>query len=131
MLNARGNSSVGRAQPCQGWGRGFESRFPLSIKKKGERRKSAPFSFWLHTETVISQCRGGEIGRREGLKIPWGQPHPGSIPGPGIFCWSKELRGSWCGFPQAASGGCRESVRESTPPQPARRLKTGTSTSSL
>ena len=27
---ARGNSSVGRAQPCQGWGRGFESRFPLS-----------------------------------------------------------------------------------------------------
>src|SRR6266576_4245775 len=26
---ARGNSSVGRAQPCQGWGRGFESRFPL------------------------------------------------------------------------------------------------------
>ena len=24
-----GNSSVGRAQPCQGWGRGFESRFPL------------------------------------------------------------------------------------------------------
>ena len=25
-----GNSSVGRAQPCQGWGRGFESRFPLS-----------------------------------------------------------------------------------------------------
>jgi hypothetical protein len=24
-----GNSSVGRAQPCQGWGREFESRFPL------------------------------------------------------------------------------------------------------
>ena len=28
---ARGNSSVGRAQPCQGWGRGFESRFPLYV----------------------------------------------------------------------------------------------------
>src|SRR4029078_2611507 len=27
----RGNSSVGRAQPCQGWGRGFESRFPLCV----------------------------------------------------------------------------------------------------
>ena len=27
-----GNSSVGRAQPCQGWGREFESRFPLKIK---------------------------------------------------------------------------------------------------
>ena len=26
-----GNSSVGRAQPCQGWGREFESRFPLII----------------------------------------------------------------------------------------------------
>ena len=24
-----GNSSVSRAQPCQGWGRGSESRFPL------------------------------------------------------------------------------------------------------
>src|SRR5438067_1570465 len=30
LAAARGNSSVGRAQPCQGWGRGFESRFPLS-----------------------------------------------------------------------------------------------------
>ena len=28
----RGNSSVGRAQPCQGWGRGFESRFPLFFR---------------------------------------------------------------------------------------------------
>ncbi len=27
-----GNSSVGRAQPCQGWGREFESRFPLSCQ---------------------------------------------------------------------------------------------------
>ena len=32
------NSSVGRAQPCQGWGRGFESRFSLkeNIKNKFE-----------------------------------------------------------------------------------------------
>ena len=30
-----GNSSVGRAQPCQGWGRGFESRFPLWIDDGG------------------------------------------------------------------------------------------------
>ena len=27
-----GNSSVGRVQPCQGWGREFESRFPLHLK---------------------------------------------------------------------------------------------------
>ena len=26
-----GNSSVGRARPCQGRGREFESRFPLQI----------------------------------------------------------------------------------------------------
>ena len=26
------NSSVGRAQPCQGWGREFESRFSLNEK---------------------------------------------------------------------------------------------------
>src|SRR6478736_8889302 len=28
-LGSCGNSSVGRARPCQGRGRGFESRFPL------------------------------------------------------------------------------------------------------
>ncbi len=27
-----GSSSVGRAQPCQGWGREFEPRLPLQIK---------------------------------------------------------------------------------------------------
>ena len=34
-----GNSSVGRAQPCQGWGREFESRFPLPepIIRSGNR----------------------------------------------------------------------------------------------
>ena len=35
-----GNSSVGRAQPCQGWGREFESRFPL---KKASRNKRCLF----------------------------------------------------------------------------------------
>ena len=46
----RGSSSVGRAQPCQGWGRGFESRLPLTKKIVGSN---------------------GGIGRHEGLKIPW------------------------------------------------------------
>ncbi len=32
----RGNSSVGRARPCQGRGREFESRFPLKIKTMQE-----------------------------------------------------------------------------------------------
>ena len=38
-----GNSSVGRAQPCQGWGREFESRFPLRIKE--DNRMVVLFSF--------------------------------------------------------------------------------------
>ena len=29
LLSISENSSVGRAQPCQGWGREFESRFSL------------------------------------------------------------------------------------------------------
>ena len=43
---ACGNSSVGRARPCQGRGREFESRFPLTALE------------WWN-------------GRHEGLKIPW------------------------------------------------------------
>ncbi len=31
LFGKRGNSSVGRARPCQGRGRGSESRFPLKI----------------------------------------------------------------------------------------------------
>ena len=38
-----GNSSVGRAQPCQGWGRGFESRFPL-WNTRAEQQGSATAS---------------------------------------------------------------------------------------
>ena len=36
------NSSVGRARPCQGRGRGFESRFPLS----GKGREACPDENW-------------------------------------------------------------------------------------
>ena len=43
-----GNSSVGRARPCQGRGREFEPRFPLHFKI----------------------CPSGGIGRRKGFKIP-------------------------------------------------------------
>ena len=32
VLAPRGRGSVGRASPCQGEGREFESRFPLSLK---------------------------------------------------------------------------------------------------
>ncbi len=33
LLKTSGNSSVGRARPCQGRGREFESRFPLNAKR--------------------------------------------------------------------------------------------------
>ena len=51
-----GNSSVGRAQPCQGWGREFESRFPL-WKSATYRNRVADFLF-VH-------------GRKTGLKRPF------------------------------------------------------------
>ena len=47
-----GNSSVGRAQPCQGWGREFESRFPLRLKSELCQRKDvAPISFYNAQES--------------------------------------------------------------------------------
>jgi hypothetical protein len=32
LLFKRESSSAGRAQPCQGWGRGFESRLSLHFR---------------------------------------------------------------------------------------------------
>ncbi len=58
----RGNSSAGRARPCQGRGRGFESRFPLKITS--EKR------FFFICQYQIS-CPDGGIGRHPGLKILW------------------------------------------------------------
>jgi hypothetical protein len=46
------SSSAGRARPCQGRGRGFESRLSLHLFSK-----------------ELSQCPGGETGRHAGLKI--------------------------------------------------------------
>ena len=50
------NSSVGRARPCQGRGRGFESRLSLQ------------------------DCSSGGIGRHAGLKILWAFARAGSSP---------------------------------------------------
>ena len=41
--NTRGSSSVGRAQPCQGWGREFEPRLPLQIQNQGHLRMTLNF----------------------------------------------------------------------------------------
>ena len=45
-----GNSSVGRAQPCQGWGREFESRFPLT---KQRRQLIAVFFCFVLSATMV------------------------------------------------------------------------------
>ena len=42
----RGSSSVGRAQPCQGWGREFEPRLPLQKLQRNLRL----FSFYILSE---------------------------------------------------------------------------------
>ena len=54
-----GNSSVGRAQPCQGWGREFESRFPLT---EGSLRR-LPFSFCLLASS-LSFYSGSTLPRK-------------------------------------------------------------------
>jgi hypothetical protein len=91
----RGNSSVGRAQPCQGWGREFESRFPLQFSGTDRHlslyclKGSEITPHWLGgrvaMQWIANPCTsvrlraqppfsitgpGGEIGRRKGLKIP-------------------------------------------------------------
>ena len=53
----RGNSSVGRAQPCQGWGREFESRFPLT-QKQSKPRFSSAFS-------ILRSSNGGRVDTRD------------------------------------------------------------------
>jgi hypothetical protein len=68
-----GNSSAGRAQPCQGWGREFESRFPLQIKKP-----------WINPRFFVKELERylvkGAIAKRlcTGLQIHVGRFDSGS-----------------------------------------------------
>ena len=78
LASSRGNSSVGRAQPCQGWGREFETRFPLQTLKKGKHKSSLSlfnFKFWL-----IAWCNHGAIAKRlcRGLQSRLGRFDSGS-----------------------------------------------------
>ena len=74
-----GNSSVGRAQPCQGWGRGFESRFPLADKESGISR-----FFCIKDKYFINVCRpdGGMVDTKD-LKSFGHYGCAGSSPAPG------------------------------------------------
>ena len=64
FINCRcGNSSVGRAQPCQGRGRGFESRFPLHILNSQTGRES---SYAQVAELVDAHVSGACVSQRAG-----------------------------------------------------------------
>src|ERR1043166_7166095 len=62
-LRPRGNSSVGRAQPCQGWGRGFESRFPLwKVGRLGRlERWRVSLTFQPSNSPTDQTTRGGAV----------------------------------------------------------------------
>src|SRR5438552_5853740 len=70
---SRGNSSVGRAQPCQGWGRGFESRFPLWHSDAGwsslvARRAHNPEVVGSNPTPATTRRVDGETGRRRAVR---------------------------------------------------------------
>ena len=62
-----GNSSVGRAQPCQGWGRGSVSRFPLNLMNKKEFRRGSNLLLRAQVaELVDAHVSGACAARRAG-----------------------------------------------------------------
>src|SRR5690606_39397186 len=71
-----GNSSVGRAQPCQGWGREFESRFPLQILKEAIARSL--FSF-LRTAFSSAGCHAMGTGESRLARRVTGGLQPASL----------------------------------------------------
>src|SRR5471030_1923365 len=72
-----GNSSVGRARPCQGRGREFESRFPLILSASlGVGCGCETHTLFVSTHSNPHSpsnptCRDGGTGRHAGLKILW------------------------------------------------------------
>ena len=86
----RGNSSVGRAQPCQGWGRGFESRFPLSGQAGNAGQVAVIVAGWsslvarrAHNPEVVGSNptpaigkdgEGGDVGEDGGCCSSEGRP---------------------------------------------------------
>ena len=87
-----GNSSVGRAQPCQGWGREFESRFPLKIvnwcSRGGmvdalvsgasvERRASSILV--VSTSILLWICGNSSVGRAQPCQ-GWGREFESRFP---------------------------------------------------
>ena len=105
-----GNSSVGRARPCQGRGREFESRFPLQIK---DMRSSGCQFEKFYGALAKRLCSGlqirlvrfdsgtrlhflpwpdGGIGRHKGFKIPRRSRCVGSSPTPATMGKSRIIK---------------------------------------
>ena len=76
-----GNSSVGRAQPCQGWGREFESRLPLHILNNTKDRRSLSSQAQV-AELVDAHVSGACAARRAGSS-----PVLGTSVIQNVFCW--------------------------------------------
>ena len=97
-----GHGSVGRAQPCQGWGRGFEPRCPLQIAQAS--RKRGLFLFRIIFYSVGRVYRGpkrksldcGVSGARRArcLQVPSGRSVCRSPCAPGLAIVCIALRGS-------------------------------------
>ena len=105
-----GNSSVGRARPCQGRGREFESRFPLQIKDMrisgcqfekfyGALAKRLCSGLQIRLVRFDSGTRlhflpwpDGGIGRHKGFKIPRRSRCVGSSPTPATMGKSRIIK---------------------------------------
>jgi hypothetical protein len=60
---------------------------PDQRTESSKRRPGAELELWLGGTAGVDSPGlrpGGETGRRLRLKISWGQPRPGSNPGPGM-----------------------------------------------
>ena len=79
---SRGSSSVGRAIPCQGIGREFETLLPLQEKRESVFALSL-FLFDGREGIIATLSPDGEIGRHKRLKISRPHGRTGSIPVPG------------------------------------------------
>ena len=86
-----GNSSVGRAQPCQGWGREFESRFTLTTKNilspSGGIGRRARFRCVCREACRFDSCPGHQ-------QTAWGEQHH-QCSSPQAFLIPNSFTGTW------------------------------------